>query len=267
MSAQSTSAIGWSQHLRSWRNALTLRIAAQVRFSRGVYVETACGTLSSQPAARAARIEELAVRYGARSESWLSEDTSLNNYAYLDVLDRAFAAARPELREGLPAGAALGDVGCANFWYASALQVFFRPGRLDGYDVEAFRRYANGHTRQDYAAGYARRWPETRFHGLDYRQVSTPADLITCWFPFVSAEPLLAWGLPLKLLKPIDLFEKMAGNLSSGGGLFMVNHGAGEAQIAADYAVSAGFRRLLSWEHAAPLLPRPRSPVASYWQR
>jgi hypothetical protein len=267
MSAQSTPAIRWSQRWRSLRNEWTLRIAARIRYSRGVFVETACGALSGQPAARAARIEELALRHGARFEEWLSENSSLNNYAYLDLLDRAFALAGSDIRALLPASPQMADVGCANFWYASALQVFFRPRRLDGYDVEAFRRYANGHTRQDYASGYAQRWPETRFHGMDYGQVSTPSDLITCWYPFLTPQPLLAWGLPLNLLKPKELFQKMADNLSPGGGLFMVNHGAAEAQIAGGIAISAGFRRLLLWEHSDPLLPRPRCPVASYWQR
>jgi hypothetical protein len=267
MSAQSTPAVGWPQRLRSWRNEWTLRIAERIRYSRGVFCETPCAALRAQPAGRAARIEALAQRYGARFESWLSETTSLNNYAYLDLLDRAFEQAGASGRGSLPASASLADVGCANFWYASALQVFFRPRRLDGYDVEAFRRYANGHTRQDYASGYAARWPETRFNGVDYRIVSSPADLITCWYPFVTPRPLLAWGLPLNLLKPKELFEKMAENLSPGGGLFLVNHGAAEAQIAADFAMYAGFRRQWLWEQSDPLLPRPQCPVASYWQR
>ncbi len=262
MSGQFTPAVSWSQRWRSLRNDWSLRIAAHIRFSRGVFVEAPCGRLGGQPAARAARIEQLAQNYDVRFETWLAEATSLNNYAYLDVLDRAFAAAG----ESPPRPAVLADVGSASFWYASVLQVFFRPGRLDGYDVEAWRRYASGHTRQDHANGHAQRWPQTRFHGVDYRQVSQAADLITCWYPFVSATPLLAWGLPLKLLTPKQLLSTIAANLKPDGAFFMVNQGAAEARVAAGIAESVGLRRQWLWDNTDPLLPRPQCPVASYWR-
>lgn len=262
MSGETHPRISCAQRLRSWRNDLSLRIGATIRFSRGPYVETPCMTLGVLPPARAARIEALASRYNVRFELWLNESTSLNNYAYLDLLDHAFAN-----RGGRPEVGAMTDVGCASFWYASALQVFFRPKTLSGYDVEVFRRYANGHTRQDYAAGYAMRWPGTRFTGADYRHVAEPADLISCWYPFVTVAPLLAWGLPFNLLKPKELFLRIAGNLRSDGALFMVNHGAIEADLASAAADSAGLKRKWAWVGDDPLLPRPQCPVASYWQR
>lgn len=101
----------------------------------------------------------------------------------------------------------------------------------------------------------------------DYCQVAAPTQLITCWFPFVSAAPLLAWGLPLKLLKPMDLFRRMATNLKPAGTLFMVNHGESEARLAAELAEAVGLRRRWLWVESDALLPRPRKPVATYWQR
>ena len=67
--------------------------------------------------------------------------TSVNNYEYLDLLDRGWADSglpRPE-------GGAVCDVGCASFWYAAALQAFFRPGQLVGVEVEGHRLFRNGH--------------------------------------------------------------------------------------------------------------------------
>lgn len=263
MSAQSTPPIGWVLRLRSWRNAASLRIAAGIRVSRGVYVETPGVELQPQPPARAARIAALRERYGATFESWLARPTSLNNYAYLDLLDRSFSAAA----SAPPVAAVMSDVGCASFWYASALQVYFRPAALTGFDVEAWRRYANGHTRREYAQGYAGRWPATSFRGEDYRGVHQPADLITCFYPFLTAAPLVAWGLPIKLLKPKELFASMARNLRPGGGLFMVNHGPAEAEMAGQVARAAGFCPSWSYTEADPLLARPQCPVASYWRR
>ena len=178
-------------------------------------------------------------------------------------MDRAFAAHAMPPPRGLEAA----DVGSGSFWYVAALQAFFAPRRLEGYEVEGFRRYLNGRTRLDSAQGYAQPWPQTRYHVTDYRQVRQTAALVTCWFPFVSAEPLLSWGLPLNLLKPQELFQQINCNLTADGRFFMVNHGPTEAQVAAGLAKSAGLRLLWVWPESDPLLRRSQKPVASYWQR
>jgi hypothetical protein len=74
-------------------------------------------------------------RYQVQFELHMTAATSLNNYEYLDILDRAWCLSglpRPE-------GGELCDVGCASFWYAATLHAFFRPRRLLGVDVEGFR--------------------------------------------------------------------------------------------------------------------------------
>ena len=85
------------------------------------------------------------------------------------MLDRAFAGrARPEGME------LLCDVGCASFWYAAALEAFFRPRALVGVEVEGYRLFKDGHTRSDHAAGYVGQRPNARFVVADYRTIGSP---------------------------------------------------------------------------------------------
>ncbi len=200
-----------------------------------------------------------------RFEAELAERTSLNNYEYLDVLDRAWSIAggrRPERMD------LLCDVGCASFWYAAALEAFFRPRALVGVDVEGYRLFKDGRSRSDYAAGYVGQRANARFVVADYLDYREPADLISAWFPFVTPGALLAWRLPLGLLRPERLMRRIRENLRPGGMFLMVNHGDREADIAAPLCVAAELR--LAWRvTASPILGqgRPVDPVVSCWRR
>jgi len=253
---------GWAQRLRSLRNGLSLNIASRLRMSRGVFCETACNELRGITPDQAWRIARLHEKYPVRFEASLSHETSLNNYAYLELLDRAFA----QSGDDPPMGGVHADVGCASFWYAASLHAFFRPKVLTGYEIDAFRRYANAHTRQDYARGYAAALPDTHFRCADYLAVQDKVDQISCWFPFVSTTTILAWGLPLKLLNPRSLFSCISGNIRSGGGIVLVNHGLLEAEIAAGLCAAAGLQRQWHWLERDPLRPRPQPPAISYWR-
>jgi hypothetical protein len=56
-------------------------------------------------------------------------------------------------------------------------------------------------------------------------------DYITWFLPFVTPEPLLNWGLPLKYYKPKDMLIKAYDMLSTGGKIVIVNQGESEKQI------------------------------------
>ena len=223
------------QRLRSLRHRFWYGVSRRLAWSRGMVRETPAGELPARPVAQTLRIAELRRRFEVRFEGRLSVATSLNNYEYLDLLDRAFGLC------GLPrpTGGVVVDVGCASFWYAAAWQAFFRPSTLIGVEVEGHRLFKDGHTRIDYAAGYLADLPRARFLVANYADCDLPADVITACFPFVTAPAILAWRLPLTLLEPERLLAAVRRNLRTGGVFLMANHGLDEATRAKELCDAA----------------------------
>jgi SAM-dependent methyltransferase len=160
------------------------------------------------------------------------------------------------------------DVGCASFWYAAALEAFFRPRALVGVDIEGYRLFKDGRTRSDYAAGYVGQRCNARFVVADYMTHDEPADLITAWFPFLTPGAILAWRLPLALLDPGRLIRQIHRNLKPGGVFLMVNHGAPEAASAHRLCIAAGLEP--AWQESASSLlsvGRTLPPIVSSWTR
>jgi hypothetical protein len=252
------------ERLRSLRHRFWYGISERVRWSRGVFHETPARDLPGVAFEQTQRIAALQNRYQVHFEEKLSAATSINNYEYLDILDRTWADS------GLPrpAGGVVCDVGSASFWYAAALHAFFRPRELVGVEVEGHRLFKDGRSRIDYAAGYVAQIPGARFLQADYADCELPADVITAWFPFVTATALLAWRLPLSMLTPERLFTRIYLNLRSRGLLVLVNHGAAEAAIARELCNAAGLTPLSSFAESGAFSSHRASPAwVSCWTR
>ena len=254
------------------RHRFSYGLSERLRWSRGTFHEKPALELPTLAPEQAERIAALQCRYQVKFEVEFTAATSANNYEYLDILDRGWR------RCGLPQPVCgvLCDIGCANFWYAPALQVFFRPERLQGIEIEGYRLYRNGRTRIDYARGYLAGLPGASFVVADYARCSEPADVITAWFPFLTANAVLAWRLPLSMLAPAALFARIRRNLRAGGFFIMVNYGTTEAALAAAACDATGLqcigrderRGLLSAHRLAPAIfscwtPRGRSTPTS----
>jgi SAM-dependent methyltransferase len=254
----------WLQRLRSLRHQFWYGISERVRWSRGVFHETPARELPRLTSEQDERIAALRTRYQVQFELGMSAVTAANNYEYLDILDRAWDAA------GLarPRGGCLCDIGCASFWYAAALDAFFRPERLVGVEVEGYRLFRDGRTRIDYARGYLAAFADARFVVADYRDLDLPAEIITAWFPFVTPAAILAWRLPLSLLAPEGFFGRVHRNLRPDGLFVMVNHGPHEAAEAEKLCEATGMRCRFRFAEPGPL-SRHRHNVAmlSIWQR
>jgi SAM-dependent methyltransferase len=240
-------------------------VSERARWSRGTFRETPALNLPALPLEQSRRIAALQDRYQVRFEAELGVQTSLNNYQYLDILDHAWPRADSLRPHGMEL---LCDVGCASFWYAAALDAFFRPRALVGVDVEGYRLFKDGRTRSDYAAGYVSQRSNARFVVADYATYTEPAELITAWFPFLTPRAILAWRLPLSLLQPERLIRQIHHNLKPNGIFVMINHGREEALLAHRLCVAAGLE--LAWQEGAPAplsQGRMLPPVVSSWRR
>jgi hypothetical protein len=251
------------QRLRSLRYGFWYGVRSRLRWSRGAFEETPAGELCTVDRKQGERIAALRDRYQVKFERDLSAATSANNYEYLDLLDRGWS----ESGVARPVGGVLCDIGCASFWYAAALQTFFRPDRMVGVEVEGHRLFRDGRARIDYATGYVMRLPAAEFIVADYGVYDEPADVITSWFPFLTPGALLAWRLPLSLLAPDRLFRQIRHNLCAGGVFFMVNHGWQEAALAERLCIAAGLR-CMGCRAAGGVLSghRLEPPVLSWWR-
>jgi hypothetical protein len=253
----------WFQRLRSLRHGFWYGLSERIRWSRGAYQEIPVRDLGTLGREQAERIAALTARYQVQFERRMGAATSANNYEYLDLLDRGWAATGLHRR----AGGVLCDIGCASFWYAATLQSFFRPDRLVGVEIEGHRLFRDGRTRIDYATGYLTQLANARFVVADYLGYAEPADTITSWFPFLTPAAILAWRLPLSLLAPERLFRQIQHNLRPGGLFFMVNHGLQEATLAESLCAAAGLRFAARWSEPGVLSRhRMAPPVLSWWR-
>jgi len=252
----------FSQRFLSGYHALWYRLSEGLKWSRGLYRETPVGHLTQFSGKRLARVAVLQRRFDVRFEQQYAVMTAIKSYDYLDILDQAWTF----LGKPRPVGGVMHDVGASNFWYARALHAFFSPASLTGVKVEGYRIYSNGYSRWDYAQGYVADLPRTSFKVYDYTQYTDSVDTIIAWFPFVSAAPVLAWRMPLRVLSPHTLFGRVAENLSPGGLFVMVNQGREEAMIAFDRCRRAGLRFENSCKVRSTVRPRRIPPFVSWWR-
>lgn len=276
------------EHLRSWRHAFWFGLSRRIRWSRGIFREKPAIELRGLTLDQDRCVAALRGRYSVNFEERLGKRSSMINYEYLDILDRAWQEwgrgrpvqvraahvrpawvrpARVRPPEELPRGGVVCDVGCASFCYAAALYAFFRPDRLIGVEIEGHRLFRDGRARIDYASGYVADVPNAEFVVADFTRYEQPADTITAWFPFLTSTAILAWRLPLSLLEPEALFGRIKHNLKKDGLFVMVNHGTAEADLAAERCVAADLCQLGRWQDPGTLSAyRLAPPVLSWWQ-
>ena len=225
--------------LRVPGNCLGYQLRSRLRWSRGALGlahENKAGLfdwLAAPHRAAAARREgQLRERYCLAA---LSACSSRLHYAENLALLDAFEPLLARLR--LPVGPddvlRAADVGSGLFQYATALhRILARSGVGDrrrvilrGIEVDGHGIYRDLHSRADHARAHAALASgDVSFEVADFIGVRLPEqDVVTMLFPFLTAYPLLQWGLPLGLHRPRRLLRRAVQLLRVGGLLVVAN--------------------------------------------
>lgn len=257
--------LSWADQLRSRAHAWRI-VWDNRRHRPRSYREIPAGWLEGLSAETQARIRQLQARYHVAFEQHLNRPNALENYVYLDLMAQLFKASQGQAEIRINASTLL-DIGSKNFYYARALTAAFQPRKMAGIEIEGYRRYSDGYCRHDYAIHYLDGLRGASYHVADMRDWHGSAEVVSCWYPFVHPQTLLKWGLPLSQFDPATFFRQLGNLVEPGGHLLMVNQGVEEWQMARQWLSprALSLQRYLVVD--APLLPRPASPVLSWWQR
>ncbi len=124
---------------------------------------------------------------------------------------------------------------CQNFARLPAIDAYMTHrgwmGRVVGVEIDAFVPVKNFYSLWDHAQyfrGLVQR--DSDFLAENYFTMTNPTDLILCFYPFVSVEPALAWGLPAKYSGAELWVETFLRNLKPQGYLFVVHQGIWEQE-------------------------------------
>lgn len=143
------------------------------------------------------------------------------------------------------------DVGCSSWSYVGALAEFFPNAQLTGVEVDGWRRYWNLYRRMDQAQAYAQQVSglqrKAQVLALDFRHFKAGPKMgrtvFTFFFPFVSENPCLGWGLPSQYSDFVGLLQHsrqlVEGEAES---IWVSAHqGEWEAELAREAYLKAGF--------------------------
>lgn len=126
------------------------------------------------------------------------------------------------------------DIGSKNWFYVEGKYNFFKYNNqeknifMTGIEIDAHRLYTDFYSRQDYALYYIKNLENCKYIAGDVMRHKGQYDFITWFFPFVTSEPLLNWGLPLKFYKPEKMLDHVFSLLKPDGTLIILNQGKEE---------------------------------------
>lgn len=208
--------------------------------------------------------------FGRYRLRWDSPSPELNSSA-----EKALTLHREILRLAFSEAAArevdcVVDVGSCDWYYARVLFEHFSEARVLGIEVDGSRRYLNLHRRKDLGVARARalsrsgRSVEYR-HG-DFRTLvqgdlgGARKILFTFFFPFVSDDPCLAWGLPPHAFANFDALVFHASRLARGREAWVLSahQGAWESELAQKSLRASGV-------HAWQKTVLPKEEISAYW--
>lgn len=250
--------------LQSAKNRIFWNLRSRLRFRRGGYREAGTGGLLLSDTER-----KLESKYELDlAADHLSDATYKKNLWTLWLLDRLLA---PHLRRNhLPLDVL--EPGCQDFARLPALRAFFRKHgvrpRFTGLEVDPFPVLQGFHSRWDKAKYYlSLEKSADRYLEGDFFEWREPADLICCFYPFVSLHPALAWGLPARFGHAKPWVESFVRNLRPGGLLLVVHQGEWEESDFDEARAGSGLRLLGREALSGAFYPLPHPACASVYRR
>jgi hypothetical protein len=164
------------------------------------------------------------------------------------------------------------DVGAKDFFAGPVLEQYFlhfgATVAVHGIELDAYRRMHNFRTRADYAQYFVSQMRAGAFHATDFLHWNQKADVIFAGNPFVTAEPLLRWGLPLGHLQPEKYFQQCHRLLAPRQGVFLAsNPTVHEQNILKQLANKSRFSLLQEWKWEPNTLSLQKKPrYGSLWK-
>lgn len=281
---------GILQQSVAWMRAPAIEVGFLVRsllaWSRGVPRWAAEpgrdfeGGRAVAPAA-AVRVARLRQRYDLTAAlRTMSPALAAANLARLEQLERL--AGDLAVPCGPDGAVRCADLGCGDFHYAPALQQWLsrhaggeRRVVLRGIELDGHGIYRDGHSRADHGRARAAQasvdGSVVRYEVADATAVRLPEqDVVSLFFPFVSAYACLRWGAPVSRLRPRRMLERAVASLRPGGWLMVANQTAAEFARTRDLLRGLPVVRIARRRFASDLVPdaeRTRGQVGSLWLR
>ncbi|MFK7743323.1 MAG: hypothetical protein AB8H80_23610 [Planctomycetota bacterium] len=232
------------------------------------------------------RLQRLATRYDL--SALLRADVPVEtarNCARLEQLERLAGNFALPATDGAVRAA---DFGSGDFHYAIALQQWLANGGgcdgsartprqvvLRGFELDGYGVYRDGFARVDHAraraAAASMDGSEVRYEVADAAFVRLPPqDVVTLFFPFLSAYASLSWGMPLSRLRPRRLLGRAVDSIRPGGWLVVANQTAAEYRRMHRLLAGMPVTRIRRCRFATDLVPeaaRTCGQIGSLWLR
>ncbi|MBN1536487.1 MAG: hypothetical protein JW908_07130 [Anaerolineales bacterium] len=183
-------------------------------------------------------------------------DNYCENLYYLEMLESALTILKPSLPDRIAAA----DIGSTHWFYVQALYAALKwwqypAGRevaLSGYERDAYRVYANFHSRYDHALAHINNLPGVEYKPYAFMIQSSAFDIITHFFPFIFLPDHLEWGLLPWQFNPSELLNTAWLSLKPGGLLIIANQGKEEHQTQLELLNRAGITVNASFPFSSP---------------
>jgi hypothetical protein len=253
------------ESLHSKRNRFFWKLRSALGFRRPGYKET--GDIFLELTEEESALER---RYGLTFlKSRLAPEVYRKNLATLWIMEKTLPA------ELLPGGRfQVVEAGCQDFSRLPAIRAFFaKHGRepvVMGIELDPFPVLSDFHSRADKAEYYLSLPGASRdddYLAGDFFRFDNPASLILSFYPFVSPDPALAWGIPAEFGDGRKWAEAYVRNLQPGGLVLVVHQGTWEEEEFDRARKGAPLEIIWRSRVDCPFYPQPHPACASVYRR